>query len=299
MSLFNNLIVSAVKLMPKPVVRFFSNRYIAGDLLSDAVRLTRELNTKGIYTTIDVLGEAITTKEEAINAHRQCLEVLDAIHNEKLMSNLSIKPTQMALQIDFDFCVRQVRELCAKAKEYGTFVRLDMEDATTTDDILRLHRILRGEFDNVGVVLQSYLRRTVSDIEENKDIALNYRLCKGIYIEPAEIAFKERKEVQDNYLLSLRKMFDAGAYVGIATHDNILIEGSKKIIKEMNIDSSRYEFQMLLGVKEDLRDQLNAQGFKVRIYVPFGKDWYKYSIRRLKENPQVAGHIFKNIFSLN
>ncbi|MCC6549161.1 MAG: proline dehydrogenase family protein [Ignavibacteriaceae bacterium] len=299
MSIINNIIVSVVQLMPKPVVRFFSNRYIAGDHLNDAVRMTKELNKKGIYSTIDVLGEAITTKEEAINAHSQCLAVLEVIHKEKLMSNLSIKPTQMALQIDFDFCVKQVRELCTKAREYGTFVRLDMEDATTTDDILRLHRILRSEFDNVGVVIQSYLRRTVRDIEEQKDIALNYRLCKGIYIEAEEIAFKGREEIQENYLLSLRKMFEVGAYVGIATHDIYLIEGAKKIINEMKVDASRYEFQMLLGVKEDLRDQLNAEGFKVRIYVPFGKDWYKYSIRRLKENPQVAGHIVKNIFSLN
>ncbi len=299
MNFLNKIIVAAVQIMPKQVVKIFSNKYIAGDLLSDAVRVTKELNEKGILTTIDVLGEAITSKEQALEANAHCEAVLDAIKSGALKSNLSIKPTQFGLQIDYDFCRDLVTRLVQKADELGLFVRLDMEDATTTDLILRLHRELRERYNNVGVVLQAYLKRTVADIKINKDITLNYRLCKGIYIESPEIAYKERKEIQDNYLLSLRHMFENGHYVGIATHDIVLIEGAKKLIKEMNVPADKYEFQMLLGVKEDLRDMLNREGFKVRIYIPFGKDWYLYSIRRLKENPQVAGHIFKNIFSLN
>lgn len=299
MNFLNKIIVAAVQLMPKSIVKIFSNKYIAGDALADAVRVTSELNSKGILTTIDVLGEAITSKDEALEANRQCEEVLEAIHKGKLKSNLSIKPTQFGLQIDYNFCLKLVTDLVKKADELGIFVRLDMEDATTTNLILQLHAELRKNYRNIGVVLQSYLKRTVSDIENNKDITLSYRLCKGIYIESPEIAYKERKEIQDNYMLSLRKMFENGHYVGIATHDIVLLEEAKKLIREMNIPEDKYEFQMLLGVKEDLRDMLNAEGYKVRIYIPFGRDWYLYSIRRLKENPQLAGHIFKNIFSLN
>lgn len=297
MSLLNNLIVSAVQLMPKSVVGFFSKKYIAGDTLEKAVVCVKDLNSKGIYATMDVLGESITHKDEAVEAKNKCLEVLNTIVDNNLMANLSLKPTQMGLSIDEEFAYHQIRELVEKAKQIKNFIRIDMEDSPYTEKTIDLFRRLRKDFDNVGIVLQSYLKRTTSDVITLNKIGANYRLCKGIYIEPATIAYKDRQEVRNNYLKSLELMFKNGNYVGIATHDEYLIDAAYKMIKEMNISRDKFEFQMLLGVREDLRDKINGDGYKIRIYVPFGKDWYPYSIRRLKENPQIAGHIFKNIFS--
>ena len=297
MSLLNNLIVRAVQLMPKSVVGFFSKKYIAGDTIEKAIQCVTDLNEKGIYATMDVLGESITHKDEAVEAKKKCLEVLDTISKHKLMANLSLKPTQMGLSIDEEFAYEQIREIVEKAKTLNNFVRIDMEDSPYTDKTITLFKKLKKDYDNLGIVIQAYLKRTTSDVITLNKLGTNYRLCKGIYIEPAAIAYKDRQEIRDNYLKSLELMFKNGNYVGIATHDEYLINGAYKMIKDMNIPKDKFEFQMLLGVREDLRDKINNDGYKIRIYVPFGKDWYPYSIRRLKENPQIAGHIFKNIFS--
>ncbi len=297
MSLLNNLIVDAVQLLPKPVVGFFSKKYIAGDTIEKAIQCVNDLNEKGIYATMDVLGESITHKDEAVEAKRKCFEVLDTIKNNNLKANLSLKPTQMGLSIDEEFAYEQIREIVEKAKSMNNFVRIDMEDSPYTDKTINLFKKLKNDFDNLGIVVQAYLKRTTSDVITLNKLGTNYRLCKGIYIEPASIAYKDRQEIRDNYLKSLELMFKNGNYVGIATHDEYLINAAYKMIKEMNIPRDKFEFQMLLGVREDLRDKINNDGYKIRIYVPFGKDWYPYSIRRLKENPQIAGHIFKNIFS--
>ena len=283
--------------MPKSVVGFFSKKYIAGDTIEKAVQCVKDLNAKGIYATMDVLGESITHKEEAVEAQTKCLEVLDTIAEYNLMANLSLKPTQMGLSIDEDFAYRQIREIVEKAKSMNNFVRIDMEDSPYTDKTITLFKKLRNEYDNLGIVVQAYLKRTTSDVITLNKLGTNYRLCKGIYIEPATIAYKDRQEIRDNYLKSLELMLKNGNYVGIATHDEYLINAAYKMIKDMNIPKDKFEFQMLLGVREELRDRINNDGYKIRIYVPFGKDWYPYSIRRLKENPQMAGHIFKNIFS--
>lgn len=295
-STLNNTIVKFVEMLPKPVVKIFAQKYIAGDTLQDAIRVVKELNSKGIYATMDVLGEAIQTKSEAVQAKTECMEVLEAIRDNNLMANLSLKPTQLGLGLDKDFGFQEASEVVAKAKEMNNFVRLDMEDSPYTDATFELLKCLREKFDNVGVVVQAYLKRTLQDVMLLDKMGTNYRLCKGIYIEPEAIAYKDRQKVRDNYLEILKTMFKDGNYVGIATHDDYLVEGAQKLIKEMNIPKDKYEFQMLYGVKEDLRDKINAQGHKVRIYVPFGKQWYKYSIRRLKENPQVAWYITKSIF---
>jgi len=283
--------------MPKSVVGFFSKKYIAGDTLEKAVHCVKDLNKKGIYATLDVLGESITHKDEAVEAKNKCLEVLDAIVQYNLKANLSIKPTQMGLSIDVDFAYNQIRELVEKAKEIDNFIRIDMEDSPYTDKTIDVFKRLKNDYTNVGIVLQSYLKRTTSDVITLNKLNTNYRLCKGIYIEPATIAYKDRQEIRNNFLKSLGLMFKNGNYVGIATHDEYLINEAYRMIKEMNVPGDKFEFQMLLGVREDLRDRINSDGYKIRVYVPFGKDWYPYSIRRLKENPQVAGHIFKNIFS--
>ena len=297
MSFFNNLIVFVVRFLPKPVVGFFSRKYIAGETLQDAVKVVQDFNSKGILATLDVLGESIKSKGEAADAKFKALEVLDAIIKSKLNANLSIKPTQMGLSIDEDFAYNQVEELVKRAKEINNFVRIDMEDSPYTDATFRLLKRLRTKYDNVGVVVQAYLKRTFDDVVCLNKMNTNYRLCKGIYVEPAEIAYKDKQEIRDNFIKILRKMFADGVYVGIATHDDYLVEAAYNMIKEMNIPKHKFEFQMLLGVKETLRDKINADGYRIRIYVPFGKDWYPYSIRRLKENPAMAGTIFKALFS--
>ncbi|MDP3150597.1 MAG: proline dehydrogenase family protein [Ignavibacteria bacterium] len=297
MSLINELIVSFVQTLPKSVVKKFSNRYIAGDSLQDAVLVVQDLNRKGIHATIDVLGEAITTKEEATASKQACSDVLDAIRKLQLKANLSIKPTQMGLKLDEQFAYQQVLTLVEKAKGMQNFVRLDMEDSTCTDATIRLFNKLRETHDNCGIVVQAYMRRTLSDLISLSALKPNVRLCKGIYIEPVSIAFKGKEEIRKNYLDNLKWMFENKHYVGIATHDSYLIDEAINLIQTLKIPRDAFEFQMLLGVHEDLRDYLAESGYKVRIYVPFGKDWYLYSIRRLKENPNVAGQIVKNLFS--
>ncbi len=298
MSFFNKIIVAIVQLMPKTMVGFFSKRYIAGETLDSAVELVRKLNDKGIYATIDVLGESVRNKNEAISAKQKALEVLDIIEQKKLKANLSIKPTQMGLAIDENFALMQISELVEKAKENNNFVRIDMEDSPFTDKTFNLYKKLRENYDNVGVVVQAYLKRTYDDVILLNKIGTNYRLCKGIYIESPNIAYKDKQVIRDNYLKILEAMLKAGNYVGIATHDEYLINNAKKLINELNLTKDKFEFQMLLGVREELRDKINLDGYKIRIYVPFGKDWYAYSVRRLKENPQIAGYIFKSLFKL-
>jgi proline dehydrogenase len=297
LSFFNNLIVSAVELMPKPVVGFFSSRYIAGENIEDAIKVTRELNNQGIYTTIDVLGESIKNREEAAVCLNDALSVLETISTFSLKANISIKPTQMGLAIDEEFAYKQVRTIVQKAEDYNNFVRIDMEDSPYTDATFRLLRKLKQEYENVGVVVQAYLKRTYDDVVVLNKIGTNYRLCKGIYVESSSIAYKDKELIRKNYVKDLEIMLKNGNYVGIATHDEYLIKEAYRLIKEMNIPKDKFEFQMLLGVREDLRNKINNDGYKVRIYVPFGKDWYAYSTRRLKENPAMAGHVMKNLFS--
>ncbi len=293
----NTLIVKITQLLPKSVVRVFAGKYIAGEELQDAIDLVKTLNAKGILATVDVLGESIKSKEEAIEAKKKCFEVLEAIEKNKLMANLSIKPTQMGLAIDEEFAYQQIYEIVQKAKSFNNFVRIDMEDSPYTDSTIRLYKKLHENIGYVGIVVQAYLKRTINDVEQLNKLGTNFRLCKGIYVEHESIAYKERQAVRDNFLKVLQHIFKSNNYVGIATHDDYLVNNSYKMIKEMNIPKDRFEFQMLLGVKEELCYKINSDGYKVRVYVPFGKDWYPYSIRRLKENPQIAGYVFKNIFS--
>ncbi len=297
MNAFNLLIVRIVQMLPKSVVGFFSKKYIAGETLQEAVDFVKKLNSKGIYATLDVLGESVVNKEEAIQSKKQALDVLEAINKNKLLANLSIKPTQMGLAIDEEFAYEQILELVKKAAEFNNFVRIDMEDSSFIDKTLNLYKKIYEQNKNVGIVIQSYMKRSYDDVVVLNKIGTNYRLCKGIYVEPASIAYKDKQAIRDNYLKILDAMFKDGNYVGIATHDKPLIDASYNRINDQKISKDRYEFQMLLGVREDLRDKINSDGHKIRIYVPFGKDWYAYSVRRLKENPAVAGHIFKSFLT--
>ena len=286
--------------MPKKLVWKFSKKYIAGETLQEAVSLVKNLNSKGILATIDVLGEAVNNKSEAIESKIEASKVIDKIIIENLDANLSIKPTQMGLSINSDFAYDQVSELVNKLFKVNNFLRIDMEDSPYTTLTINLYKKLREKFnyDSVGVVIQSYLKRSLDDVKELNKINTNCRLCKGIYVESPDIAFKERKIIQNNYLTLLEEMIKSGSYVGIATHDEYLINEAYKLIDKYKLSKDKFEFQMLLGVREDLRDKIVKDGYKMRIYVPYGVQWYKYSIRRLKENPAIAGSIFKNLFSL-
>jgi proline dehydrogenase len=283
--------------MPKSVVGFFSRKYIAGESLDSAVSLVKDLNAEGITATLDVLGESVTNEEEAKRAFDNAMKVFDAIVEHNLKANLSIKPTQLGLSFDEQFACEQIQKLVKRASEIGNFVRIDMEDSPYTDATINIYKTIFENYGDVGIVLQAYLKRSYNDTVILNKIGTNYRICKGIYIEPASRAYKDKQVIRDNFLKMLESMFKNGNYVGIATHDEYLIDNAYRMIKEFNIPNDKFEFQMLLGVREDLRNTINNNGYKIRIYVPFGEDWYAYSIRRLQENPQIAGYILHNIFS--
>jgi len=296
-SVINNIIVSVVQVLPKSVVGFFSRKYIAGESLDSAVSLVKDLNTKGIYATLDVLGESVTNEEEAERAFENAMKVFDAIVEHNLDANVSIKPTQLGLSFDEQFACEQIRKLVKRANEIDNFVRIDMEDSPYTDATIKVYKKVFEEYSNVGIVLQTYLKRSYNDTVILNKLGTDYRICKGIYVEPASLAYKDKQMIRDNFLKMLESMLKNGNYVGIATHDEYLVDNAYRLIKELNIPNDKFEFQMLLGVREDLRDKINNDGYKIRIYVPFGEDWYAYSIRRLQENPQMARYIVKNIFS--
>ncbi len=297
MSFLNKLIVKALPLIPKPVVGQVAKRYIAGITLPDGIRAVHELNDRRMMATMDLLGEDVKDIREANLVRDNILPILQAIKENGLDSNISIKPTQLGLKIDEELCYKNVREIICQAAKLGNFVRIDMEDATTTDQTLNLYRRLRKEgISNTGVVIQAYMRRSEADVKALVKEGANFRLCKGIYNESPGIAYKGRQEIRENYLKLLNIMLDGGSYVGIATHDDFLIDAALANIRKRGLKKDQYEFQMLLGVREKRRNQIVSEGHRLRVYVPFGEQWYAYSTRRLKENPMMAWYITKAIF---
>lgn len=297
MSILNKLVVAALPIIPKSIVGQVAKRYIAGTTLPDAVRVVKELNAKRMVATMDLLGEYINEAKEATQVRDNIVSILQAINNNQLGSNVSIKPTQLGLKIDQELCYQNIRSLVEEAKKLGNFVRIDMEDATTTDGTLEIYRRLRKEgYSNVGVVIQAYLHRSESDVRALIKEGANLRLCKGIYNESPAIAYKDRRQIQENYLKLLQIIFEGGSYVGIATHDDYLIVEAYKLVQKYGLKKDQYEFQMLLGVRETLRDQIVRDGYRLRVYVPYGEQWYAYSTRRLKENPYMAWYITKALF---
>jgi proline dehydrogenase len=281
-------------------VRVFASRYIAGETLEEAIACVRQINREGACATLDVLGEDITTQEEAIESRRRSIEVLHAITRERIDSNLSIKLTSLGLKLSKQFCTDNVREILKVAAELKIFVRFDMEDSSCTADTIDIFRTLHREYPNCGIVLQAYLYRTEQDARDLMAEGMkNFRLCKGIYKEPASIAFQRREDIQKNFLKVLRLMLEARAYVGIATHDSVLIDGARAMLTELGFARNEYEFQMLLGVRPELRKSLVQEGHRVRLYVPFGESWYAYSMRRFKENPEIAGYVARAVFMRN
>jgi len=297
MNLPNQLILSAIQLLPRPLVKRFAMRYIAGEGLDDAVRVVKGIHSKQMMATMDVLGENVSTREESLAAVRECEEILHSIDKHRLGANLSIKLTQFGLKIDGEFCHSNVKRLLRIASGYNNFVRIDMEDSSTTSESLELYGKLRSEgFENVGAVIQANMRRSEEDVRRLISMKANIRLCKGAYVEPEAIALKGKEQIRLNYLKLLKILFEGECYVGIATHDDFLIDKAYQTIQEMNLQKSDYEFQMLHGVRMKLRDKIVADGHRLRVYVPFGRSWYAYSIRRFKENPQMVRYVLQSLF---
>ena len=301
MSLLSRFIVSTLPLVPKFLVWRVAAPYVAGETLDDAVRTIRELNAEGAMATLDLLGEEVRVRDRARAAADEYVRILDRIHAEKIDSNVSVKLTQLGQELDEGFCLDNVTRVVECADRHDSFVRLDMEDHTTTDSTLRIYRRLYERFGGkrVGVVFQSYMRRTLRDIAELPEKDANARLCKGIYIEPREVAWKGYETVRYNFIAALEKLFARGVYVGIATHDEHLICAAVALIDRLGLPRESYEFQMLLGVEPQLRRLLLAAGHRLRVYVPYGREWYQYSTRRLRENPEVAMHVIKAMFRSN
>jgi len=291
-TIFDRAIVRALPAVPRPVVKRLSSRYIAGTTLADACDVVRELNADRKEATLDVLGEEVKLREEAIGLRDAYRRALDTIEEDGLRSNISVKLTALGLKLDRDLCRSNLIALVEEAAQFGNFVRIDMEDSSTTSETLALYRSLREEqHDNFGVVLQAALKRTLSDVAALADLRPNVRVCKGIYVEPPELAFQEDESIRLNFLDALEALFDVGSYVGIATHDDWLIGEALGLIERRGLARDGYEFQMLLGVRPELGDELVREGHRLRIYVPFGRRWYEYSIRRLQENPKLAGYV--------
>lgn len=289
MSLLNSLIRLALPVAPRPVVRFFARRYVAGTTVEQAVATVRRLAGQGCRTTLDVLGESVAERPQAEAARDEYLRLLDVIREGRLEANVSLKPTQLGLGIDAGFCRDNVLRVVEKAASLGGFVRIDMEDSTTTDATLRIFRDIASRHPgHVGVVLQARLRRTLADGAALAAEQANVRLCKGIYLEPRGIAYEERAIIRNAFVSALRVLLRAGSYVGIATHDEWLVEQSLAVAADLGVPPDRYEFQMLLGVDPELRRIILAGGHTLRVYVPFGTHWYPYSVRRLRENPTIV-----------
>ncbi len=289
MSIFNYTVSKTIMHVPSPIVRYFAKDYVAGSDIEDAVGLCRDLSAKGIESTLDILGEYITRKEQAIPFKDECLKILDTIHDQGLDANLSVKPSQMGLLLDYEFALGNLREIVARAAELNGFVRIDMEDIDCNEPTIKIYQILRKEFPgHVGTALQSYMRNAHDHLELLNDGPLNLRLVKGIFIVTRQQAWKDPELITRNYVRLLDRMFEMGAYVGIATHDETLYFEAQRLIRKYKLKRDQYEFQMLLGIDPELRDLIVAEGHRLRIYIPYGKQWLGYSRRRLLENPNIA-----------
>ena len=296
MSLFDSAIVRVLPAVPRRVVRRLSDRYIAGPDLADAVATVRPLNAQGKKATLDVLGEEVATADEAVAIRDEYERAMATIEAEGLDANVSVKLTALGLGVDPELCAESVRSLAQLAASHGRFVRIDMEDASTTSATLDLYRLLRAEgHDNVGIVLQAMLRRTLDDVGGLAELRPNVRVCKGIYVEPTDIAYQGDEAIRFNFVETIAALWEKGAKVAVATHDDALVAKALELIERHGLGHERYEFQLLLGVREELAAELVRGGHTVRIYVPYGEKWYEYSLRRLQENPKLAGYVARDV----
>jgi proline dehydrogenase len=295
-ALLDRAIVKALPAVPRRVVRRLSDRYIAGPELADAVATVRTLNEAGRKATLDVLGEEVATADEALAIRAEYEEAMAAIEERGLEANVSVKLTGLGLNVDPELCAESLRALVELSAGHGRFVRIDMEDSSTTTATLDLYRQLRAEgHENVGIVLQAMLRRTLDDVGELVQLQPNVRVCKGIYVESGDIAYQGDEAIRFNFVETMATLWEGGAKVAVATHDDALVAKALELIRERGLGLERYEFQLLLGVREELADELVRGGHTVRIYVPYGKKWYEYSLRRLQENPKLAGYVARDV----
>ncbi|HEX2740578.1 MAG TPA: proline dehydrogenase family protein [Rubrobacter sp.] len=293
MGIVDKAIANSVPVIPRPIVKRISSRYIAGDTLEDAVSTVRDLNRRGCVATIDLLGESTESKADAAATLENHKKVFDAIDEHSLNSGISVKLTGLGLTLNEELCRANLEEIVEYAR--GRFVRVDMEDSPYTEATLNIVHDTYRRHENIGAVLQAYMRRSIEDVQRIIGAGFSVRLCKGIYDEPRSIAYKDFDTVRQNYIFLLDELLKGGVYVGIATHDEFLIWHALRLIHQLEVPEDRYEFQMLLGVDEELRNILVGAGHKLRVYVPFGEDWYEYSTRRLKENPKIAGYVARDV----
>ena len=293
---FNNLVAKILPIVPKPIVGLFSSQYIAGETLDEAVIKVKELMEQGICVTMDLLGEEVKKKEDSLKAVETYKQILITIDKENLDGNISVKPTQMGLKLDKEFCYNNIKTLVQEAKKINNFVRIDMEDSSCVDDTIEIFLRLKKEFPNfVGTVIQSYMRRLPGDVNTLIANKANLRFCKGAYYwEPREVVYKDGDIINYSFAYFMEKLLANGCYIGIATHDEKLVWEGIKTVDKLQLKPDQYEFQMLYGVDHELRRIIVNSGHKLRVYVPFGKEWFAYSIRRLKENPKMVNYIMKN-----
>jgi proline dehydrogenase len=297
MGVIDRAIAESVPVIPRPIVRRISRRYIAGDTLEKAVQTVRDLNRSGCVATIDLLGESTESKADAAAKLRDYKRVIDALDEHDLDSGISVKLTGLGLTLGEELCRVNLEEIVEYAGAKNRFVRVDMEDSPYTSVTLEMVTDLHQRHENIGAVIQGYMRRSLEDVVRLTQTGVSVRLCKGIYDEPRRLAYKDSDTVRENYRLLLEELLKGGTYVGIATHDEFLVWHALRLIHQLDVPEDRYEFQMLLGVDEELRGILVEAGHKLRVYVPFGEEWYEYSSRRLKENPKIAGYVARDVFT--
>ena len=296
LKLLNYISIKVMPLIPKFLIKIFANQYVAGISIDDAIKKISKLNNKGLHATLDILGEHTQNDTEATDITNQYCKILEKIHAKNLNCNISIKPTHIGTDISNNLFLDNLRKIHSKSIDTNNFVRIDMENSKLTDITINAYKNRAEINSNIGIVLQAYLFRSEDDLN-NLNENSNIRLCKGIYNESEQIAFKRPLDINDNYIKLLERAFNKNIYVGIATHDPELINHSINLIKSMNIDKSMFEFQMLYGVPMEKHiNTISTHGYKIRIYVPFGPEWYSYSIRRIKENPNISKYIIQNLF---
>ena len=296
--MINYLIIKSIPILPRKMVKLIADKYVAGETEEHALLKTKELNLKGYDLTIDLLGEHISIEKETNQITDIYLGILDKIYERNITANISVKPTHIGLDISLETFENNALKLVQKASKYNNFIRFDMENSSTTDDTIAIYKKIYKTYKNTGTVFQAYLKRTYNDLENLMNGKINFRLCKGIYNESEEIAYKNPDDINLNYLKIVEMAFKNESYIGIATHDLYLIEKIYLLIKKYNVPKENFEFQVLYGVpmKGWLKKHLE-NNYKVRIYLPYGPQWYEYSIRRLKENPNIAKYVMKSIFS--
>ena len=298
MSLLNNIIIKTIPLLPKLMVKIIADKYVAGNKIKDAINKTKLLNNQDLHVTIDLLGEHVKDLNEVESVTKTYLKLLEEINLSSLKSNISVKPTHIGLDINLDTFYKNALKLVESARDKNNFIRFDMENSSTTDSTIDVFKKIHKDYKNVGTVFQAYLKRTYSDIEKLSENQINFRLCKGIYNEDAGIAYKSYDEINSNYLKIAEMAFKNRCYIGLATHDLHLTQNLYDLIEKHNVPKENFEFQILYGVpmKGWIQRHLKNK-FKVRVYLPYGPQWYEYSIRRLRENPNIARYVAKSIFS--